>query len=128
MEAIHHLIDGRIVRSTSGRSGPVFDPATGEETARVGFATTEEVDAAVAAASRAFPGWRATSVAARTKLLFRFRDLIGDPAGRDHARGIAHRMACSHGIPQLLSRLQQCRMELSRWRGPLRRQEIAPGR
>jgi malonate-semialdehyde dehydrogenase (acetylating)/methylmalonate-semialdehyde dehydrogenase len=81
MERIHHLIDGKGVESTSGRTGPVFDPGTGQQTAEVGFASVAEVDAAVDSAARAFPGWRATSVAARTKLMFRFRELVERHSG-----------------------------------------------
>jgi malonate-semialdehyde dehydrogenase (acetylating)/methylmalonate-semialdehyde dehydrogenase len=73
---IHHYIDGRSVPSTSGRSGPVFDPATGREQARVDFATAEEVDAAVAAARAALPAWRATALSRRAEIMFRFRELV----------------------------------------------------
>ena len=48
------------VPRASGRAGDVWNPATGEVRARVGFASAEEVDHAVAAAKRAFPEWRAT--------------------------------------------------------------------
>ena len=55
MKQIEHWIDGKRVSSTSGRSGPVYDPATGEQQAEVGFASVEEVDDAVAAAERCVP-------------------------------------------------------------------------
>ena len=47
---ISHWIGGRSVAGTSGRSGPVYNPATGRQTGAVDFATVEEVDAAVQAA------------------------------------------------------------------------------
>jgi malonate-semialdehyde dehydrogenase (acetylating)/methylmalonate-semialdehyde dehydrogenase len=72
---IPHWIDGARVEGTGG-TAPVTNPATGEVTARVALATTEEVDAAVAAATAAFPGWRDTSLARRTKVLFAFRELL----------------------------------------------------
>jgi malonate-semialdehyde dehydrogenase (acetylating) / methylmalonate-semialdehyde dehydrogenase len=62
MNDIQHWIDGKVVVSTSGRTGPVFNPATGEQTGEVALASVDEVDAAVAAAKAAFPGWRATSL------------------------------------------------------------------
>ena len=62
MNRISHWIDGTVVESTSGNSAPVFDPATGEQTAAVDLASIDEVDAAVAAAKAAFPAWRATSL------------------------------------------------------------------
>jgi malonate-semialdehyde dehydrogenase (acetylating)/methylmalonate-semialdehyde dehydrogenase len=74
---VHHWIGGRIVEGTSGRRGPVFDPATGRIAREVDFATTDEVGAAVAAAKAAFPGWRATSLSKRTDILFRVRNLLG---------------------------------------------------
>ena len=56
MRTIDHWINGTLVPSTSGRTGPVYNPATGEQQADVGLASVEEVDAAVAAAKAAFPG------------------------------------------------------------------------
>ncbi|TME84606.1 MAG: aldehyde dehydrogenase family protein, partial [Chloroflexi bacterium] len=66
-ERVSHWIGGRRVAGTSGRSGPVYNPATGTLTREVDFATSEEVDAAVAAAKAAFPAWRATSLSRRTE-------------------------------------------------------------
>jgi len=78
MRTIHHHIDGTSVAGTSGRTGPVFDPATGEEQAAVDLASPSEVDAAVAAARAAFPAWRATPLGARTEVMFRFRHLLDE--------------------------------------------------
>ena len=72
-ERINHWIDGRRVRGASGRSGPVYDPATGALAREVDFASADEVDAAVSAATAAFPAWRATSISRRTEILFRMR-------------------------------------------------------
>src|SRR5436190_946471 len=71
---INHWIGGRLVAGTSGREGPVFDPATGQLTRHVDFASAAEVDAAVAAAKAAFPAWRATSISKRTDVMFRIRN------------------------------------------------------
>ncbi len=73
---ISHWIGGRIVEGTSGRRGPVYDPATGRQAKWVDFASSEEVDNAVAAAAAAFPGWRATSLSRRTEIMFRVRNLV----------------------------------------------------
>ena len=62
---IGHYIRGKHRAGASGRSGPVFDPATGEQTGAVDLASVEEVDEAVAAAKEAFPDWRATAVGRR---------------------------------------------------------------
>jgi malonate-semialdehyde dehydrogenase (acetylating)/methylmalonate-semialdehyde dehydrogenase len=73
---IHHWVGGRPLEGVSGRSGPVFNPAAGVQTGAVGFAAPEEVDAAVVAAKRAFPGWRALSLSKRAELFFRIRQLL----------------------------------------------------
>ncbi|HEU5204215.1 MAG TPA: CoA-acylating methylmalonate-semialdehyde dehydrogenase [Candidatus Limnocylindrales bacterium] len=73
---VSHWINGRAVAGTSGREGPVYDPATGAITKHVDFASVDEVGAAVAAARAAFPGWRATSLSKRTDIMFRIRNLV----------------------------------------------------
>src|ERR687888_53933 len=73
---ITHWIGGRAVEGESGRSGPVYNPATGQQTGAVDFASVEEVDRAVQTAKEAFPGWRALSLSRRTELFFRIRDLV----------------------------------------------------
>ena len=55
LERVNHWINGARTAGGSGRSGPVYNPATGEVAREVDFASAEEVDAAVAAASAAFP-------------------------------------------------------------------------
>ncbi|MGY1594045.1 CoA-acylating methylmalonate-semialdehyde dehydrogenase [Geodermatophilus sp. SYSU D00965] len=73
---IPHWIDGARREGSSGRTGDVTDSATGEVIGEVALADVGEVDAAVAAATAAFPGWRDTSLAKRTAVLFRFRELL----------------------------------------------------
>src|SRR5215211_7915502 len=76
MNRIHHWIDGKVVESGSGRTSPVFNPATGEQSSEVGLASVAEVDAAVAAATAAFPAWRGASLSKRAEVMFRVRELI----------------------------------------------------
>jgi malonate-semialdehyde dehydrogenase (acetylating)/methylmalonate-semialdehyde dehydrogenase len=73
---ISHWIDGATVEGTSGRSGAVFNPATGEQAATVDLASVADVDAAVAAAKAAFPGWRATGLGRRAEVMFHMRELV----------------------------------------------------
>ena len=54
-KAINHWIGGKRREGGSGRTGPVYDPATGVQTGSVDFASAEEVDHAVQAARAAFP-------------------------------------------------------------------------
>ncbi len=76
MARISHWIDGRVVPGTSGRSGSVFNPATGEVQASVDFASADEVDAAVQSAQSASPAWRSTSLTRRAEVMFRMRELV----------------------------------------------------
>ena len=76
MKQISHWINGATVAGTSSRSGNVFNPATGVQTAAVDFASVEEVDQVVAAAVDAFPAWRATNLSRRAEILFNIRDLV----------------------------------------------------
>ena len=78
MERIGHHIGGKHVPGESGRSGPVFDPATGQQTHEVDFASAGEIDQAVDAAREAFPAWRSTSLSRRSDILFRMRELLDD--------------------------------------------------
>jgi malonate-semialdehyde dehydrogenase (acetylating) / methylmalonate-semialdehyde dehydrogenase len=89
---IPHWIDGARRDGTSDRTAPVTDPATGEVTGEVSLASTEEVDAAVAAATAAFPGWRDTSLTRRTAILFAFRELLNSRKGE-----LAELITAEHG-------------------------------
>jgi len=91
-ERVNHWINGAGVAGTSGRSGPVYNPATGQVARQVDFAAVEEVDAAIAAAKAAFPGWRATSISRRTEILFRIRNLVDQ-----HREEIAAHLTREHG-------------------------------
>ena len=76
MKTITHWIDNRPYKGPVERTGPVFDPATGEQAGEVALATAPQVDEAVAAATRAFPGWRDTSLTRRQQVFFAYRDLL----------------------------------------------------
>jgi malonate-semialdehyde dehydrogenase (acetylating)/methylmalonate-semialdehyde dehydrogenase len=73
---IDHWIGGSLVATQSGRSGPVYNPASGRRTAEVGFADPGEVDLAVRTARAAFWGWREVSISRRTEILFAIRHLV----------------------------------------------------
>jgi malonate-semialdehyde dehydrogenase (acetylating) / methylmalonate-semialdehyde dehydrogenase len=92
MERISHYVGGKVIPGESGRRGPVFNPATGEQTHEVDFASVDEVNAAVEAASDAFPAWRATSLSQRTDILFRIRNLF-----EEHRTDIAAVITSQHG-------------------------------
>jgi malonate-semialdehyde dehydrogenase (acetylating) / methylmalonate-semialdehyde dehydrogenase len=73
---ISHWVDGRSTGGTSGRTSPVFNPATGLQTAEVDLAGAADVEAAIASASLAAKEWRNTSLSQRAAVLFAFRELL----------------------------------------------------
>jgi malonate-semialdehyde dehydrogenase (acetylating)/methylmalonate-semialdehyde dehydrogenase len=116
---VDHWISGIPTPGTSGRTSPVFDPATGRRTALVPLASAGEVDAAVKAAVAAAGEWRNSSLSRRSAVLFAFRELLhartdelaaivtsehgkvlADAAG-EIARGLEN-VEFATGIPQLL--------------------------
>ncbi|HWZ84596.1 MAG TPA: CoA-acylating methylmalonate-semialdehyde dehydrogenase [Thermoanaerobaculia bacterium] len=76
METLDNFIGGRWVASRASDFLEVHNPATGEAIARTPLSTGEDLDAAVAAAKKAFPAWRDTPAVARARFLFRFRELL----------------------------------------------------
>jgi len=89
---VNHWIDGQLVASQSGRSGTIWNPALGEPRAKVSFASVAEVDAAVEAARRAFPEWRATSLSRRSEAMFKLRELADA-----HRKQLAELITLEHG-------------------------------
>ncbi|PKQ31188.1 MAG: methylmalonate-semialdehyde dehydrogenase (CoA acylating) [Actinobacteria bacterium HGW-Actinobacteria-2] len=75
MTLVPHVIAGQEVTGDL-RSGPIFNPATGEQIASVGYADSARVNEAIAAASAALPGWRATGLIKRADVFFRLRALL----------------------------------------------------
>ena len=76
-ERITHWIDGQLWDGPAERSGDVYDPATGQITKTVDFASGADVDAAVASAKRAFDTeWGRATLTKRMQVLFRFRELM----------------------------------------------------
>jgi malonate-semialdehyde dehydrogenase (acetylating) / methylmalonate-semialdehyde dehydrogenase len=119
VRTVEHWIDGKHRPGTGDRRGPVYDPARGVTQAEVVLGTAADVSDAALAAASAFESWRETSVTARSRIMFAFRELLvrhEDELARvisaehgktvDDARGEVVRgrevveFAC--GIPQLL--------------------------
>ncbi|MFN3278210.1 MAG: CoA-acylating methylmalonate-semialdehyde dehydrogenase [Paracoccus hibiscisoli] len=76
MKEIHHWIDGKEVKGTSGRFSDVFNPATGEVQARLSLITKAEMDDAIARASKAQIAWGATNPQRRARVMMAFVGLI----------------------------------------------------
>ena len=116
---IGHWVGGKATPGTSDRFGPVYNPATGEQSAAVALASADEVSDVVATAAAAAKEWSTSSLSARAAALFRLRELVdrsadelaalvtaehgkvlSDAAG-EVARGLENiEFAC--GIPHLL--------------------------
>ena len=92
LRTIDHWINGALVPSASGRTSPVYNPATGEVQAEVGLASIAEVDLAVANARETFATWRLTSLSKRSEIMFAFRQLIVDNRAK-----IADLVSIEHG-------------------------------
>ncbi|MDT7859734.1 MAG: aldehyde dehydrogenase family protein, partial [Candidatus Calditenuis sp.] len=73
---LSYYIDGTWVQSKSENVRPVYDPGSGEEIALVPYATRDEVDAAVEAASRAFDRWSRLPFTERVRYLFRMKEAL----------------------------------------------------
>ncbi|MFM2127595.1 MAG: hypothetical protein RIQ86_108 [Actinomycetota bacterium] len=92
MKQISHWINGKVSTETSGRKGDVYNPATGQITASVEFASTEQVGKVVDVATAAFNEWRHSSLTKRTQVLFAFRELLNQNKGK-----VAELITAEHG-------------------------------
>ena len=102
VRTIEHWIGGTQTPGMSTRHAPVWNPATGEQQAQVLLANTRDVDEAVRAAATAFEKWSQSSLSARSKILFKFRELVN---GR--IQELAEIMTGEVGMPMFLSQLIQ---------------------
>nr|WP_094076470.1 CoA-acylating methylmalonate-semialdehyde dehydrogenase [Notoacmeibacter marinus] len=78
MSPIPHYVDGKTVASVSGRSQPVFNPATGESDKTVPLASADEVNTVVASAKAAFADWSGLSPLRRVRVLDKFKTILWD--------------------------------------------------
>ena len=76
MKHVTHWINGKPWDGPAGTRGDIYNPASGQVSGTVDYAGPAEVDAAVAAATAALPGWRGTSLVRRSAVMFAFRELI----------------------------------------------------
>ncbi len=89
---VGHFINGVAIESRSGRSQPVFNPATGAVARQVALASVDEVNAAVAAAQAAFPAWADTPPIRRSRVMFKFLELMNR-----HRDTLAAMITAEHG-------------------------------
>jgi len=96
MREVGHFIGGKHVQGTSGRTGEVFQPMTGDVIAKVALASKAELRAAVENAKAAQPAWAATNPQRRARVMFKFLELIAketdslaDLLAREHGKTVA---------------------------------------
>ncbi|MEV5650757.1 CoA-acylating methylmalonate-semialdehyde dehydrogenase [Nocardia sp. NPDC052254] len=101
---IHHWIDNTEFPGSGGEFAPITNPATGAITGRVALADVDDARAVIAAAAAAFPAWRDTSLAKRTTILFRFRELLNERKGE-----LAEIITSEHGkvVPDALGEVSR---------------------
>src|SRR5512145_2797084 len=103
MSTLHTAVDSRLAtvshwiggRPWDGRVetwGDVYNPATGTRSARVAYGDATVVDAAVRSAAEAAKSWGRTSLAARARVMFAFRELV-----ERRKREIAEILTREHG-------------------------------
>jgi malonate-semialdehyde dehydrogenase (acetylating)/methylmalonate-semialdehyde dehydrogenase len=92
MHTLSNGIGGELSRSASSRHAPIFNPATGEQSAVLPLSTAAELDAAVAAAKLALPAWADMPPLRRARYMFRFKQLLDENTDR-----IAEAISAEHG-------------------------------
>ncbi|MGW3729940.1 CoA-acylating methylmalonate-semialdehyde dehydrogenase [Streptomyces sp. NPDC000851] len=90
MKTIQHWIDGSTAPGTD--TAPVFNPANGQEQARVVLGGTADVDTAVTAAAKAFESWSESSLTQRAQVMFAFRQLLVE-----HEEELGRIISAEHG-------------------------------
>ena len=89
---IYHFINGREDQGTSKEFGKVWTPATGELTSEVALANKADTEKAIAAAAAAFPSWSALSPLRRSRIIFKYKELVEKNSAK-----IAKTLSMEHG-------------------------------
>ncbi len=91
-EVLRNFVGGRWVESRTREFLDVYNPALGDVIAKTPLSTAEDLDQAVAAAKKAFPGWRDTPPVVRARVLFKFKALL-----EENFEKIAQTVTTEHG-------------------------------
>jgi malonate-semialdehyde dehydrogenase (acetylating)/methylmalonate-semialdehyde dehydrogenase len=92
VRTLDNFIGGQWVKSRATDFFDVHNPAVGDVIGRTPLSTAADVDAAVQAATAAFPGWRETPVNARAQVLYKFKALL-----EQHFDEVARTVTTEHG-------------------------------
>lgn len=91
-DLLDHYINGTPAPSNSRRFGDIINPATNQVIGQVPFATSTEINTAIAAAKTALPAWSATSPLKRARILFKLKQLL-----EEHTEALAEIVTKEHG-------------------------------
>ena len=91
-QTLSNFVGGRWVPSTGRGTLDVHNPATGKVIARTPMSAAADVDAAVTAAAKAFPGWSETPPVIRARAMFAFKALL-----ETHLDELARIVTTEHG-------------------------------
>jgi malonate-semialdehyde dehydrogenase (acetylating)/methylmalonate-semialdehyde dehydrogenase len=91
-EVLENYVGGRWIASQAKQSVDVHNPARGEVIAKTPLSSRADLDAAVQAASKAFPAWRDTPVVVRARTMLKFAHLL-----EQHFEEIARTVTTEHG-------------------------------
>ena len=92
MSTLGNFINGQAVASQSGRTAPVYNPATGEQSLNVALSSAAETTDAVRIADEAFPAWAKMTPLKRSRILFKFKALV-----EEHTDELARIISSEHG-------------------------------
>ncbi|MDX1714933.1 MAG: CoA-acylating methylmalonate-semialdehyde dehydrogenase [Halomonas venusta] len=92
MKMLSHYLNGEFSTGLSQRTAPVYNPATGEQSAQVALATADETREAVRIADEAFAVWSKVSPLKRARILFKFKALV-----EEHTDELARLISSEHG-------------------------------
>src|SRR5918995_6272449 len=97
-------IGGKHQRASAARHGDVMNPATGKVARRVPLCNAADIDAAVKAATSAFPGWRDTPPLRRARVMQKFLQLL-----QAHQKDLARIVTEEHGktLPDAMGSVQR---------------------
>lgn len=92
MEIMKYYAGGKYIESKTSKFNDVYNPSTGEVTAKVPCCTTEEVNEVIAIANEAYKKWSKVPVLKRASLMYNVRDLI-----KKHMDELTYLVAQEHG-------------------------------
>ena len=92
MQTLGNFINGQMCSEPSDRTGPVYNPATGQQSGSVSLSSADQTRAAIAVAEDAWKDWRKVTPLNRSRVMFRFKALL-----EQHRDELAELITREHG-------------------------------